>query len=479
MNKIIYIILAAISMFAATSCIEDDFTTSSSDILAFNTDTVAFDTVITKQGTITKQFVVYNKSKKQLNISSVRVTGESDAKFYINVDGLKGKEFHDIELRGNDSLYVFVEGYIDELKKDTPTEFTDHIEFVTNGVTQKVTINAWGQDVTRITGDTIWEDVTYTAAKPYLIYDTLVVAPGATLRVNPGAKLLFHKGAALKVYGRMFALGNKDEHITLKGDRIDKVVADIDFDIMSGQWGGVVFGVGSFGSNWEFVDMTGSEFGLQTSSNNPGKQTLQLLNCLIHNSSGPIFTSWNAKVTAYGTEFSEAAEGVVYLYGGNTTMQHCTITNYYLFKAVTDPLLNVFNIDDPNCPPIMADIDNCILYGMPSDINAGDLSGTDIYLRNCLLKSNGTDDDNFINIVWGGDPKYYTVREDYIFDYRVKPESDAIARGDRSIVSSRARYDRYGQDRFAESAPTLGAYVYVAPTEDGAKAPVRTPASRL
>lgn len=464
MKKAIYILFTAIlAMVTVSSCINDDFSTSSSDVLAFSADSVIFDTVITSQGTTTKQFIVYNNCKKQLNISSIKVSGTSGARFFINVDGMKGKEFHNIELRGEDSLYVFVEAKIDELKQDDPKEFTDYIEFETNGVTQKITLNAWGQDVVRITGDTIWSDVTYTAKKPYLIYDTLVVAPEATLRVEPGAKLLFHKGGALKVYGKMFALGTKDQHITLKGDRLDKVVADINFDIMAGQWGGVVFGVGSYGSNWEFVDMTGSEFGLQVSSNNPGKQTLQLLNCLIHNSSGPLFTCFNAKATCYGTEFSDAAEGVVYLYGGNTTMQHCTLTNYFLFKITDEPLLNVFNIDDPSCPPIMAYLDNCILYGMPSDINAGDLTGTDIYLRNCLLKSNGTDDDNFINIVWAGDPKFYTVREDYIFDYRVQPESDAIARGDKTYLSSRVRYDRYGQDRFAEPAPTIGAYVYVAP----------------
>lgn len=461
MNKFIYIIFAALTLCFATGCIEDEFTTSSNDVLSFSADTVYFDTVITTQGTITKQFIVYNKSKKQLNISSIKVAGMSDAKFYINVDGLKGKEFHDIELRGNDSLYVFVEGFIDEMKQDDPREFNDHIEFVTNGVTQKVYINAWGQDVIRFTGDTLWTDTQLYANRPYLVYDTLVVAPGATLNIEPGTKLLFHKGGALKVYGKMMALGTQDKPIVLRGDRLDNVVADIDFDIMSGQWGGVVIGSGSYGSQWEYVDMGGSEFGLQVSSSKPSKESLYMLNCRLHNSSGSIFLNWNAYVTAYGTEFSDSAEGVVFLYGGKTRFAHCTLTNYYLFAAVTEPLLNVFNIDDPSCPAIDATIDNCIFYGLTGDINAGDLTGTDIYLRSCLLKSKGTDDANFINIVWEGDPKFYTVREDYLFDYRVKNESDAIARGDKSLTPEKARYDRYGQDRFAETAPTLGAYVYV------------------
>ena len=50
------VILALSTLFS--SCIEDGFTTSSSDVLAFNKDTVAFDTVIKLQGTATKQMVV-------------------------------------------------------------------------------------------------------------------------------------------------------------------------------------------------------------------------------------------------------------------------------------------------------------------------------------------------------------------------------------------------------------------------------------
>lgn len=452
-------------MFVATSCIEDGFTTSPDDVLTFSCDSVVFDTVITTQGTITKQFIVYNNSKKQLNISSIKVSGVSDARFYINVDGMKGKEIHDIELRGKDSLYVFVEGYIDELKKDEPQEFTDYVEFVTNGVTQKVTLNAWGQDVIRFHGDTIWNDTQLYASRPYLVYDTLVVAPGATLNVEAGTKLLFHKGGALKVYGKMNAVGTMEKPILLRGDRLDKVVSDIDFEIMSGQWGGVVFGEGSYGNHWEYVNVSGSEFGVQVSSSKPSRESLYMLNCILHNSSGTVFTVWNAGVTAYGTVFSEAADGVVYLYGGKTHFAHCTLANYYLFKVVEEPLLNVFNIDDPMCPPIVSDIDNCVFYGLTSDINAGDLTGTDIYLRNCLLKSNGTDDANFINIVWGADPLFYTVRDKYIFDYRVKDESPAIARGDKSLTPEKARYDYYGNDRYAEPAPTIGAYVYV-PSKD-------------
>ena len=87
----------------------------------------------------------------------------------------------------------------------------------------------------------------------------------------------------------------------------------------------------------------------------------------------------------------------------------------------------------------------------------------DIMIRNCLIKSNGTDDDNFINCIWGEDPLYYTVRNDYIFDYRLRDESPAIAAANPSLTRPEANTDGYGLSR--GSQPDLGAYVYT-PSED-------------
>ena len=55
------------------------------------------------------------------------------------------------------------------------------------------------------------------------------------------------------------------------------------------------------------------------------------------------------------------------------------------------------------------------------------------------------------------------MREDYIFDYRLRPESPAIAAGYSTYVTDLCRYDMYGLNRLAAGAPDLGAFVYVAP----------------
>jgi hypothetical protein len=86
----------------------------------------------------------------------------------------------------------------------------------------------------------------------------------------------------------------------------------------------------------------------------------------------------------------------------------------------------------------------------------------DVSIRRCLIRSNGTDDDNFIETIWGEDPRFYTVRNDYLFDYRLKPESPAIGAADPLLTMPEAYVDFYGRRRSADM-PDLGAYVYVEP----------------
>ena len=462
----IWLAVAALALSAMfTSCIEDGFTTSPSDRLAFDTDTVAFDTVITLQGTATKQMVVYNNSKKQINISSIKVAGEATkGHFHLNVDGVRGDEFQNVEIRGNDSIYIFIEAYLDEMEQDEPTLLEDHLEFVTNGVTQRVLLSAWGQDVVRINGDTISRNTRFTAAKPYLIYDTMFVSPGATLTLNAGTTLLFHDKAAIRCAGRMLANGTVDEPITFRGDRLDRIVGENSFDIMSGQWGGVIFTPPTMGNVLKHVIMRGSSIGMHCSAyGDTVNCALKLVNCVLTNSSSTCLATATCYVQAIGTEFSDAAEEVAYFAGGKVMMSQCTFANNYLFAVPTLPIVNVFDVEysDGSIGKIKAYFDNCILYGIPSQLNESDLDKFDVYMRYCLFKSNGDNDNHFINCIWEGDPHFLTVRDDYLFDYRLGNESDAIGKGNPDLCPAEGRYDRYGNDRFVKGSIDLGAYVWV------------------
>ena len=449
-----------------SSCIEDGFTTSSSDILAFSKDTVAFDTVITLQGTATKQMVVYNRSKKQINISSIKVAGLTDkGRFHLNVDGVRGDSFQNVEIRGNDSIFIFIEAYLDEMEKNEPTLLEDRLEFVTNGVSQSVLLSAWGQDVVRIQGDTISRNTRFTADKPYLIYDTMFVSPNATLTLDAGTTLLFHDKAAMRCAGRMLANGTVDAPVTFRGDRLDRVVGSTSFDVMSGQWGGIIFTPPTMGNVLKHVIMKGSSIGMHCSSyGDTVNCALKLVNCVLTNSASTCLATLACYVQAIGTEISDAAEEVAYFAGGKVMMSQCTFANNYLFKVPSLPILNVFDVEysDGTIGKIKAYFDNSIFYGLSSDINEGNLNDFDVYLRYCLLRSAGNDDAHFINCVWEGDPKFLTVRDKHFFDYRLGNESDAIGKGNPSLCPEEARYDRYGVDRLERGAVDLGAYVWTA-----------------
>ena len=456
----------AVTALAAlcSSCIEDGFTTSSSDVLAFSKDTVAFDTVITLQGTATKQMVVYNRSPKQINISSIKVAGLTDkGHFHLNVDGVRGDEFQNVEIRGNDSIFIFIEAKLDEMERNEPTLLEDRLEFVTNGVQQNVLLTAWGQDVVRLHGDTISRSTHFTAEKPYLIYDTVFVAQRATLTIDAGATLLFHDKGAMRCAGRMLANGTAEAPVTFRGDRLDRVVGSTSFDIMSGQWGGIIFTPPTMGNVLKHVIMRGSSIGMHCSANDTTQCALKLINCVLTNSASTVLATATCYVEAIGTEFSDAAEEVAYFAGGKVMMSQCTFTNYYLFKAPEFPIVNVFDVQytDGSTGKIKGRFDNCILYGMASEINEGHLDDFDVYMRYCLFKSAGEDDSHFINCVWEGDPCFLTVRDDHLFDYRIGNESAAIGKGNPALCPEEGRYDRYGNDRLTSGAIDLGAYVWV------------------
>lgn len=470
LRKILYVLIVGVAALV-TACIEDDFTTSSSDVLAFSCDTLAFDTVFTELGTPTKKFTVYNRHKKMINIASIKFEGTNGGRFHLNVDGMTGEEFHNVEIRGEDSIFVFVEAYIDPTNKNNPIEVKDNVQFVTNGVTQKVLVTAWGQDVVRKYGEVVETDTYFTAEKPYVIFDSLVVEQGAKLTIEPGATLCFHDDAYIEVRGTLDAIGTQDAPITLRGDRTDNVVGDIDFDIMSGQWGGVILAPESFGNEMQYVLMRGSTFGVYADSCGVlDRPKLHLFNSVLHNAMNSVLTSVHSWIDAEGTEFSDAGGNVVALIGGKHRFVNCTLANYYLFSAVNGAILGLGYVlpeeEQTHTPLMDATFDNCLIYGIANDVNIGDLTRSNVYLRNCLLKSAGEDDDNFINCVWEGDPLFFTVREDYIFDYRVKNESMAIGKGDANLCPMSAALDRYGVNRFERDSVDIGAYVWVEQVEE-------------
>lgn len=475
MKKTFYIfIISLVALLTVSSCIEDGYTTSPSDQPVFSTDTLDLGTVFTDEPTPTHRFTVYNPYSKLISISDISLSGRDASCFRLNVDGISGERFSNVDIRGKDSIFVFVEATLPE----APTPSADYeasLNFTTNGVNQSVIISAKGQNVKRLKALTIEQDSHLTEELPYQIYDSLVVAEGATLTIDAGATLCFHDKAMLIVRGQLIANGTPDKRITMAGDRTGNVVTDISFDIMSRQWQGVFITDTSTGNILTNTDIRNTVQGLVITGDSESDYStvpqLTLVNCRLRNSGDLVLESYHSAIKAIGCEFAEASNGLVYLQGGLHVFNHCTFANYYLFTALGGPAVQLAHLgpdekgldDGSGLPYLSADFSNSILYGNGSELSHGDLTGYNVFFKNCLLKSSGSDDDNFLSCLWDEDPLYYTEREKYIFDYRLKPESPAIGAADPSLTLPEAALDSYGLPR--GDTPDLGAYVFTPPVE--------------
>ena len=96
------------------SCIEDGFSTSPSDQPTFSTDTLDLGVIFTDEPSPTSRFVVYNRNSKSLSVSRIALSGANAGLFRLNVDGISGETFSDVEIRGKDSIFVFVEATLPE-----------------------------------------------------------------------------------------------------------------------------------------------------------------------------------------------------------------------------------------------------------------------------------------------------------------------------------------------------------------------------
>lgn len=461
-NLFLLIIFACVGL---SSCIEDGFDTSPSSQPVFSVDTLDMGTYFTGQPTPTSRFTVRNPYSKNLSISRIALRDGDDKRFRLNVDGFSGTEFHNVEIRPNDSIFVFVEATLPPNSRPELTDVTSLLDFTVNGVTSSVVLKASGQDVDRRRGQVITEDTRWDATYPYQIYDSLVVAPGATLTLDPGVILHFHDKADLRVRGSLVTLGTPEAPVQMTGDRTDNVVGSISFDLMASQWEGVWFAPESRGNSLSHTIIRNTVSGVIADS----LSQVSFHNCRLRNSADYSLVSRYADVTLIGCEVAEASSGLFAMMGGTVTANYCTFANYYLFTALRGASLQFYHYDEESdngdgMPWLKADFSNCIIYGNGLMLNKGDMTGADVYFRRCAFKDTGEDDDNYISCLWDVEPMYGTVREDYFFDYRLKADSELHGTADPSLTLPEASTDFYGTPRLPN--PTPGAYQMLFPDQE-------------
>ena len=364
--KILSVIPVLFVLFFGLSCSEEEeFTSDRSARLVFSSDTISFDTVFTSIGSATKRFQIFNKGKKGVVITSVRLGSGGSSGFRVNLDGQSGTQFTDVEIFHGDSIFCFVEVNVNPNDSDSPVFVSDSLLFtLSNGITQKVMLQAYGQDIIILRDLHISDEQTFGSPRPYVIYDSLTVEPEGTLTINPGVTLCFHSGSGLNVHGKLIAQGTCENPITLRGDRTDRLLSDLPYDLTAGTWGGIRFYPESKASRLAYCDIHGGSYGIICN----GTSSLYVLNSVIDNVSGDALSLTDSKARIYGSQISNAGGRCASVIGGEAEFAHCTLAQFYKWTATQGSALYFSNIENDTIHPLhQLTFINSIITGRTKD----------------------------------------------------------------------------------------------------------------
>lgn len=456
---------------------DEEFSTAPTDLLRFSTDSVNFDTVISGQPTNTRTFMVYNPNARSLRISRAFLGRGTESVFRVNIDGtfLENGEASNFELYAEDSLRVFLEMTAPVSDSDEPVAVEDELTFVLeSGQTQSVTLTAYGQDVVVLKGWTVTADTTLTARRPYQVYDSLVVAPDVTLNLPAGARLYFHPDARLIVHGTLRAEGALGNEVMMRGDRMGNMFSNQPYDLIPGQWGGIVLTSGSYGNIFNYCDIHSGSFGLRCDSADVIREKVRIENSVLHNVSGDVLTARACSLFVGNSQLTNAGGNCVTLYGGSSRFVHCTIANFYAFTGGRGVALSYTNADGSIPYPLhQAEFLNCLITGYGEDeiMGAQSADHADLpfnYLfRNCLLDTPEFVDEQVQNCLWDNDEAAVWREGNFspafdldrlLFRFSLDSLSSAVGNADPTVTQTYYPLDRLGRSRLNDGRSDIGCY---------------------
>ncbi len=334
MKSLIKYLLLSFAVLTLLNSCQDDFHFNDDSPLSFSVDTLTFDTVFTSLGSATSRILVYNRGRNEINIQELKLAGGAGSVFRINVDGRRNAEhnFNNITIRGRDSMYIFVEVTINPFDSDAPVLQQDSIVFVHNQRSQRVLLEAFGQDMIMLNEKKILNDTTLTGARPYLIYGYLEVDSAKTLTLAAGTRLYFHHNANLIIRGNLVVEGTLDQPVQMRGSRLDKIMYDtpVPYHHVAGQWGGVYLLSKTGDHKINHLMLSSGEVGLYFfNSDRRYKPSLEIHNSRIHNFLFYNLVAVNGDLLVTNSEISNSAGYTIYLNGGNHRFVHCTVVNFF------------------------------------------------------------------------------------------------------------------------------------------------------
>ncbi len=428
MQRYLYLISTLLLVIIWSSCRKDFEYTPNVGNLEFSKDTVYLDTIFTNIGSSTYTLKVYNPNRDDIEIPTIGLKQGQNSKYRLNVDGVAGKEFVNIPILAQDSLFIFIETTYDDANF-TENEFlyTDVIEFDSGVNLQEVPLVTLVQDAVflypatlsdgtketislgiDINGEEILvegfylsdSDLDFNREKPYVIYGYAAVEEGKTLNIEAGCRVHFHKdsgiyisdGAAFNVNG-VLSLDQEllENEVIFEGDRLEP-----EFSNLPGQWGTVWIAKGSSGNFISHLTLKNATIGLLVEGDGIlGFPTLSIRNSQIYNSANTNLWSKNSHII--GENVILGGAGLVSLHlssGGLYSFTHTTIANFWTHGFRSGSALQIDNrASGLSSDLIQADFKNCIVDGnskLELSLQSNNTNSFNFLFDHCLIKFEDT-----------------------------------------------------------------------------------------
>jgi hypothetical protein len=485
-------------LISMSACRKDFSTIPSFGKLEFSKDTIFLDTVFTNIGSATYNLKVYNRGSNAVTIPSIRLEKGTASNYRLNVDGIPGKEFNDIDILARDSIFVFIETTVNVSNQPNPL-YTDkilfdngsnqqHIDLVTlvenatfiypakDAISMKIdSLSLNGQPTTikgRFLEDT---ELTFTKAKPIVIYGYAAVPANKTLTIEAGASIYFHDNSGLIIDNKatLKVNGTLAEKVIFEGDRLEHRFSEI-----PGQWGTIWMRAGSKDNEIQHAQIKNGIIGILIDSiGSNSTPTLRLQNTEIYNHSNFGILARETNIEGHNLVIGSAGQAsLAATIGGTYNFSHSTFANYWNSSSRQLPAVlinNFFAYTDATDQEILetrdleaANFTNCIFDGnnniefLIDKVEGGGLFNYSI--KNCLIKFSDSNDSysgvaevDFANntrysgIILNGNPDFRATQKS---DFIIGAQSDAI----NNAIATPYAFDILGVDR--ASNPAIGAY---------------------
>ena len=489
-------------VFSVFSCRSDFETIASTGDLKFSRDTIYLDTVFTDIGSSTYRLKVYNKSKNDITIPSIKLGKGLTSRYRMSLDGMQGtsgKIFNNVDLLAKDSLYIFIETTAN-IADANPTDFlyTDQIQFDSGENLQKVELVTLIQDAIflfpkrfadgttetlpigkdKIDGFYLDEndpvngnELQFTNDKQYVIYGYAAVPSNKTATFEAGTRVHFHansglivaKDASLNINGTRSTTDKLENEVVFDGDRLEP-----NFSEVPGQWGTIWLTDGSTNNTINHLTIKNATIGLLIQNNN--STTVAVKNTQIYNSSNYGILAQTAKIKGENVIINNAGiASLACTYGGNYSFTHSTFNNNWNSSQQVAVLVSNYVLGAiPEVKDLTAaTFNNCIIYGSYSTeliLNKKTGAAFNYQFNNCLIKFDNvsnpftTDPDyqftvdtaHYNEIILNKNPKFFNIPKNKL---NIDDTSAAVAKGNSAYLIP---FDIRGNLRVLP--PDLGAY---------------------